>query len=54
MEDLIGKVTIEPEQNPDLLPFEDDEEEVTPAQPPLTKTVSEDVEADDDLASFKL
>jgi hypothetical protein len=54
VEDLIGKVTIEPEQNPDLLPFEDDEEEGTLAQPPLTETVAENVEADDDLASFKL
>lgn len=54
VEDLIGKVTIEPEQNPDLLPFEDDEEEDTLVQPPPTKTVSKDVEADDDLASFKL
>ncbi len=54
VEDLIGRVTIEPEQNPDLLPFEDDEEAGPPTQPPLTETVAEDVEADDDLASFKL
>ncbi|MFQ4139001.1 ATP-binding protein [Nodosilinea sp. PGN35] len=54
VEDLVGKITIEPEQNPDLLPFEDDGQEDTPTQPSPTETVSEDVEADDDLASFKL
>jgi len=52
--DLIGQVAIAPEQNPDLLPFDDDAEDESPAQPAQTVTVSEEAEADDNLASFKL
>ncbi|MGD1904765.1 MAG: ATP-binding protein [Leptolyngbyaceae cyanobacterium] len=52
VENLIGKVTIETEQNPDLLPFEQEEDD-TPVSDPTLADPGE-TEADDDLASFKL
>ena len=52
--DLIGQITIAPEQNPDLLPFEEGVEDTAPIQQAQTVTVPEETEADDNLASFKL
>ncbi|MBE9101685.1 ATP-binding protein [Vacuolonema iberomarrocanum] len=52
--DLIGQITIAPEQNPDLLPFEEEVEDTTHTQHTPTVTVPEETEADDNLASFKL
>ena len=54
VEDLIGKITIEPEQNSDLLPFEDNEDEGNAAETDLIMHVSEEAEADNDLTSFKI
>lgn len=54
VEGLIGKVTIEPEQNPDLLPLEEEDGGDSSAESIATVTVMEDADADDDLASFKL
>lgn len=53
VEGLIGKVTIEPEQNPDLLPLEADGDNPS-AESSATVTATEEAAADDDLASFKL
>lgn len=55
VEGLIGKVTLEPEQNPDLLPLEEAEDGNDPsAASSATVTATEEADADDDLASFKL
>jgi len=55
VEGLIGKVTIEPEQNPDLLPLEEaEDDDEPPAASSATVAVTEEADADDDLASFKL
>ncbi|MGB3494233.1 MAG: ATP-binding protein [Elainellaceae cyanobacterium] len=54
VEDLIGKVTIEPEQNPDLLPLEEADGDDSSTESSATVTAMEEADADDDLASFKL
>jgi hypothetical protein len=54
VEGLIGKVTIAPEQNPDLLPLEAEDGDEPPAALSGTVTATEEADADDDLTSFKL
>lgn len=54
VEDLIGKVNIEPEQNPDLLPLEEEDGDDPSAEPSATVTAAEEADTDDNLASFKL
>jgi len=54
VEGLIGKVTIESEQNPDLLPLEAEDDDEPPAASSASVTATEEADADDDLASFKL
>ncbi|MEL6383641.1 MAG: ATP-binding protein [Cyanobacteria bacterium J06626_18] len=54
VEGLIGKVTIEPEQNPDLIPFEEADGDDLSAESSATIAATEEADADDDLASFKL
>lgn len=54
VERLIGKVTIEAEHNPDLLPLEAADGDDHSAVSSATVTIAEDADTDDDLASFKL
>ncbi|WP_204138292.1 ATP-binding protein [Halomicronema sp. CCY15110] len=54
VEGLIGKVTIEPEQNPDLLPLEAEDGDEPAAASSATVPAVEEADADDHLASFKL
>lgn len=54
VENLIGKITIEPEQNPDLLPFDKGEDEDVFVEPSVTIAIPKNDETNDDLASFKL
>jgi hypothetical protein len=54
VEGLIGKITIEPEHNPDLLPLEAVDGDAPSVESSTTVTTAEDADTDDDLASFKL
>lgn len=54
MEDLIGRVNIQPESNPDLQPFEGEDVEETPLANTAIATMGNATEEDDTLASFKL
>lgn len=54
IDDLIGRVNIQPETNPDLQPFEDEDAEETPLANTAISTMGTATEEEDTLASFKL